>query len=240
MRIGKQNMKIFQFALLATTVLIPASSAWADPCPSTGYAQFCNEILEIKADGTIGMYTTNGNPTGFSISATPYDGNDDQLIGVVDNYAGFTVMSLNLTGTYPTGIFRFEGDGANAGGTGCLEGPVPAVFYGCNGGTNTADASGYMGFTSTNENVSYTIPSILNLNSGIVTFGTSGLQSGDTAWFSLEGPAGASGLSATANISTTTPTGTIPEPNAVWGLLVLGCLTTAINRVKNRSRQSQI
>ena len=206
-------MKKFQLILLSAFV-ISAGSAWATSpvCPSTGYAQFCNEIITISATGTVSVATS-----GAGISATPYDGDEDQLIGVVDNWAGHTVTNLGLTGT---AITDFDGDGANSGGSNCVS--SGSGIYGCNGAANVLDAShgntGYAGFDSSANGVTNGIDNYFTSftnpgNSATINF-AGGLTAGETAWFSLEEPATAGGLGVSVNV---------PEPTSVvlFGTLLL-------------------
>src|SRR3977135_2274217 len=79
--------------------LFVSTSSWAigmnpspdnPPCPQIGYANGCNVIITISSSGTVSFVTT---------SQTAYDGNEDQLIGVINNYTA-TVFSLYLTSTF--------------------------------------------------------------------------------------------------------------------------------------------
>ncbi|MGA3044682.1 MAG: PEP-CTERM sorting domain-containing protein, partial [Bryobacteraceae bacterium] len=138
------------------------------------------------------------------------------------------INNLGLTGS---AITDFDGDGANSGGTSCITTNLGGPLYGCNGATNSEDAShgntGYAGFDtlgSLNANranpgdmpgpdnyfTAYTNPG----NSATINF-DGGLNAGDSAWFSLEEPATAGGLGVTANV---------PEPSSIvlLGSLILG------------------
>src|SRR5580692_8656984 len=145
-------MRKFKMFLLAGFV-VSAGSAWAASalCPSTADAQYCNEIITINANGTVTI-VQNGTSSsdGYATSATPYDGDEDQLIGVVDDWAGHTVNNLALTGT---AITDFDGDGANSAAC-YTAGSDP---YGCHATANVLDAShgntGYAGFDSSGNGV---------------------------------------------------------------------------------------
>jgi len=215
--------------LLTAGLVISAGSAAAagnNPCPSTGNAQYCNEIIFISSTGAVTVATSSGTYDGVTvnISATPYDGVEDQLVGVIDLDTQGTVNNLGLTGT---SIAGFDGDGANAGGTACVTTLLIATSYGCNGATNSQDAShgatGYAGFDSTTLNANPAGPGdtpgndnyftnfTLGGSSATVNF-VGGLTAGNSAWFSLEEPASAGGLGVTANV---------PEPSSI---VLLGSL----------------
>lgn len=166
-----------------------ASASAFPPCPAIGFANGCNLIITISNSAT-------GPVANSALGASaPYDGVEDQLVGVVNNSSS-TVLSLGLTGS---NIFGFDGDGAGNPGTGCVVNagpPFPCPTGGPFGPT------GYEG-----PHTSFTIT---NANAGLVNF-LGGLGSGGTAWFSLEEPASLSGLSARVN--------TVPEPAS---LLLLG------------------
>jgi hypothetical protein len=181
-----------RFALKCCLLFVLAGmsiAAWADnpvgtfaPCPAIGWANGCNLILTINSNGTV--TPTLGDPNA-------YDGVEDQLVGVINN-SNITITTLQLSGS---DIFGFEGDGAGMTGTGCLTNfgsPFP-----CN---NTAyGPTGYEG-----PNVSFTIG---NVNSGTVNFLNGGIAPGGTAWFSLEQPATANGVTVTV--------GQAPEPGSM-------------------------
>jgi hypothetical protein len=188
---------LFALAFLVFSVA-PASAGTVAPCPQIGFANGCNLVLTINADGTI---TTNlGDPN-------PYDGIEDQLVGVINNYGG-TVTGLTLNGSY---IFGFDYDGASSldcdlGGGSTYGCPYDYDFGG----------SGYEG-----PNTSFTIA---DYNNGTVNF-TNGLAHGGTAWFSLEEPASANGFSARI-------TGThVPEPASLT-LLGAGLVGLFLSRRK--------
>src|SRR6516165_2681509 len=82
-------------------------AASAGPCPLLGnIGAGCNETITLNA----------GTPPTATVTvdnASPYDGSDDQLVGVVNN-TGLTVTGITITGT---GIGGFDGDGG--WGTAC-------------------------------------------------------------------------------------------------------------------------
>jgi hypothetical protein len=192
--------------LLAFGFLISAS-AWGATCPAIGNSATCDEVITISATGTVSIV----------VNGTAYDGVEDQLIGVVDNWAGHTVSNLGLTGT---AIFGFDGDGANSAT--CVS--VVTNPFGCHPQANPDDVAhgntGYAGFTS-NSTDDYFTNYVLGGNTGTVNF-VGGLQAGQTAWFSLEFPAQTSGLGVTVNV---------PEPSSIllFGTL-LGLAATKLRR----------
>jgi hypothetical protein len=68
-------------------------------------ASGCNAIITINKDGSWSL--------SFPDSAHPYDGNDDNLVGVVNNYNQVVFGIVQLTGT---DIFAFDGDGIDTFG----------------------------------------------------------------------------------------------------------------------------
>jgi hypothetical protein len=128
-----------------------ASTAYAGPCPVVGGATDCNFVITITDSGI--TTTVNG-------AIPPYDGVEDQLVGVINN-STHSVAQLSLTGS---GLFGFDGDGL-------------CTFIDCSA---WAHPTGYEG-----PNTSF---SFSNINSGLVLF-TGGLAAGATAYFSLEEPA---------------------------------------------------
>jgi hypothetical protein len=131
----------------------------------------CNEVLTINPDGSV---------TGAVISTSAYDGTEDNLIGVVDNFSGSPVSSMTLTGT--AGFFGFDRDGiCTFSPAGVNGGGSPAsMFAYCDAsqlsGTDPQDYQGpdntFSNFTSTGS-------------TGQVNF-TTPLNNGDTTFFSLE------------------------------------------------------
>ena len=95
-------------------VFVPALASmgalWAGPaaaaiCPTTSNTNTdCCYILTINPGGTF---------TGAGVSgANPFDGNDDALIGVVNDSGAAFSTPIFLSGSSSTGgIFDFDGDG---------------------------------------------------------------------------------------------------------------------------------
>jgi hypothetical protein len=139
----------------------------------TGQAnEGCNVLITFNSNGSI--TTTNPN------AATSYDnGNDDNMVGIVNN-SGHAITSINLNGGAGSDIFDFDGDGAcdptwtfSASGAG---GSSP-----CTGASASINGYDYLpGGVSASITTSYDF--------GTVSFAGSGIASGSSAWFSLEGP----------------------------------------------------
>ena len=166
-------------ALAAATALLPLAAHAAAICPSfsgdpltlantnnTG----CNVLITINANGSLTIATQN---------TSPYDGVEDSLVGVVNNYTGGSVNSISLSGN--TDIFGFDGDGIST--------------Y---TGVSTPDTFGYGGPNTTFSNIS------ANAFSGVVNF-VSPLTLGQTAYFSLEEAPSAGNSGITGNIGGATP-----------------------------------
>jgi hypothetical protein len=155
------HMKTLKLAaILAVGFLAPAAALAGTICPvvtgsgitgTTG----CNEIVTISSTGTVTV--TAGD------TAHPYDGNDDQLIGVVNNF-GSGVSAITLTGA--SAIFGFDGDGID-------------TFV---AGSNGSDSSGYGGPDSFFSGIN------AGKTSGTVNFVTALAANGGTTYFSLEQP----------------------------------------------------
>lgn len=183
------------FALLAVASLLPTAAFASTLCPTfshdpiSGYASdgtYCNVVLTINANGTV---TVTGEDTNHS-----FNGSGDQLIGVIDNYAG-SVTSLLLNGG-TNKLFAFDGDG--------IDTLVSHI-------SNSTDKTGYGGPDSyfTDINGAKT--------TGTVDF-VSALTKGETTYFSLEGLSsfcGGSGFTAIAD----PPSTSTPEPAS---LVLLG------------------
>jgi len=157
---------------LAVTFSGVTSGATASPlCPAvngaSGSVDGCAFVVTVGAGGTVSV-------TG---SADPFDGQEDNAYGVVNNSGG-TLLSVALTGA---DVFGFDGDGL------CSFEPADCS-------TSDASNSGYAGpgtsFTATDD------------NDGSVSFPPSGLAAGSGTYFSLEGP-GATAAGAT--VVTATP-----------------------------------
>jgi hypothetical protein len=123
----------------------------------------CNVVITIAANGSISTVITD---------ASPYEGSEDALVGIVNN-SGTPLSSINLTGTASPGIFQFEGDGVCtftfAGSGYCATG-------------HSTDPQDYAGPTS-----SFPGWSSASNNSGTVAFSPAVAANGGSTYFSLEG-----------------------------------------------------
>ena len=141
-------------------------------CPAYGADTTCGTVITITASGAQITQTGQG----------PYDGNDDTLVGIVNN-SNVAINSLVITSSLD--IFGFDGDGVDT--------------YGAPG--NSMDSSGYGGpntyFTNVNAYQS----------SGTVNFVTPLAPKGGSTYFSLENAlASTSPCSDIVNGSVATPT----------------------------------
>ena len=136
-----------------------ASTVMASPvCPVTSNTNSdCGYILTINADSSVtGMVVPN---------ASPYDGNDDALIGVINNSTATFTAGISLSGSgNGGGLFAFDGDGI------CSY--VSASYC------STAP-TGYEGPTTTFSKINAA------QDTGTVSF--TGLLPGTSTFFSLEG-----------------------------------------------------
>jgi hypothetical protein len=179
---------VLMASLLAT---VPAMSQ-TPTCPVAGNATMgCNTTIVINPSGTL---TIAAGP-----SATPYDGSDDNLVGILNN-SGATVNAILLSGHgVDGGIFSFDGDGVD-------DYLSPAIS------PNAMDTSsgGYGGPLSYFTNLSATVVAD---DTGMVNF-IGGLADGAQTYFSLED-------SFAEAVITPGPVGTsvTPEPST---LLLLG------------------
>jgi PEP-CTERM motif len=175
-------------------------------CPAAGFATGCNEVIDIGA----------GNVLTFTLgpSGTPYDGSDDNLIGVQNN-SGHTISALTLMGSgNGGGLFAFDGDG--------IDGYTSA--------SNAIDTTGYGGNDAYFTNI-YTT-NVTN-DTGTVNF-IGGLADSTVTWFSLESAAsGGSGITGTVS--------SVPEPSTYAMLLAgLGLIGFAAYRRKSDSSDNML
>lgn len=145
----------------------------------------CDVVFTINADLSVTVQT---------LSTVPYEGVEDQLVGVVNNSSG-SISSLSITG--PSDLFGFDGDGFCAGG----------FAVGVSNCTTTQhDSTGYARAGDTFTGINGT------LSAGTINFG-GGLAAGGSTFFSLElAPSAGAGLGGSV--------GAVPEPASL--LLLAG------------------
>ncbi len=153
-------------ATLSMTSATPASAVSSVPtppyteCPAIGSSPSCEILLVVNADNSVSVL---GDP-----SVGPFDGNDDTLVGIVNNSAA-PVGAVTVSGP-GSGLSEFDGDGICSGDYGTWTGSD-----GCPYGP-----TGYEG-PGTSFVTNQSLP-----DSAEVDF-ADGLQPGAAAYFSLEG-----------------------------------------------------
>ncbi len=176
---------LFAFALM---VICSHGKAWAAICPTTSNTNTdCGYVFTIGPGGIL-----TGAPVA---NANPYDGNDDALVGVVNNSGAVYSGSFTLSGSgNGGGIFAFDGDGI-------------CTFTYASYCTPALAPTGYEGPNMSFSNISS------DFTSGMVNF--TGIAVGGSDFFSLEG----SPASITPVINNQTP-----EPSSLL-LLATGALS---------------
>jgi hypothetical protein len=201
-------------AVLAVGLFIPTGAFAASLCPTFGgdplsatqtnthasdYTDFtgCNEVITIGATGTVSITVENSHP---------YDGQDDQLVGVIDDYTGGSVSSIQLNGG-SNDIFGFDGDG------------ISTFTH------DATDSTGYGGPDTTFSGIN------VAKTQGTVTF-TTPLTLDGTAYFSLE-DAPSSGTAGFTGTLSPTPE---PSSLMLLGTGVLGLAGSLRRRIANAAR----
>jgi uncharacterized repeat protein (TIGR01451 family) len=181
----RQSIKLTLITLVASSVcfaVVPGGNVCPQAKPDGGgISGFPNNAYEanVPTQGTcnLSIVVTNGSTSITIANTVPYDGDEDQLIGVTNNSTGvITSIIVSNPGASPA-IFAFETDGI------CAYQPFTSNSQPCNGAAPGAsnyggNASSYTGINGAQD-------------TGTINF-SPGIPAGGTGYFSLEGPASAS------------------------------------------------
>ena len=102
-------------SLLGGIALLPPTASAITPpptpfkeCPAVGYNTSCSDLIDVTTGGTAIFFDPHATTPSDPLPGT-YDGDDDTLIGVINNTSG-TISSLPLSSTTEP-IMGFDGDG---------------------------------------------------------------------------------------------------------------------------------
>ncbi len=157
--------KLVFAALFCTVLMLFAAPARADVCSTAFPVQSCGVTITIT--GTSGHLTAT-----IAITGGPYDGVEDQLVGITNN-SSVAVGAIILNGPASSGesVFEFDGDG-------------PCVFFGTSN-CNPADPFDYEGPNNTFLGISSDFTTGKVLFTAPLAPPVGGTPGGST-WFALE------------------------------------------------------
>src|ERR1700724_3272212 len=161
------NLKHYLMAsAMLSTAALAGGSVNAAPCPNINGVTTCNVVITAGPGGS--FTTTVPNPN-------PYDGSDDNLVGIINN-SGSTITSLSFVGSgQGGGLFAFDSDG--------LQSYVPGAGGAPDGTGYGGKVSNTAGFDLTGPNDSYSNihPTVVSRDSGTVVF-ANGIPDGGSAY----------------------------------------------------------
>jgi hypothetical protein len=196
--------------LLVLAAMGSAANLWAeevagDACSAPTIGAGALPVGSATGCGVIITVTASGATISLPINGNPYDGDDDTLVGVINN-SGQYLTSITLTSS-STDIFGFDGDG-----------PCNYAQFTDPGKGSTADCFNYPAGVPVNtdpgidpydyQGPDNSFTNISNENmTGTVSF-TTPIPNGGSTWFALEGPpSGISGIVVSSDTLTLTETG---------------------------------
>jgi len=209
-RISLLALSVSSVSALSLVLSVKPAAAIGS-CPKVGGDTSCATLITVVTNGSTVITVDPTQP--------PYDGNDDDLVGIINNTSS-ALTSLPLSGS---NIFGFDGDGICVGYGLTCTGTFSFEYYGTTGGYEGPGTS----YTPTNS------------SSGSVNF-TGGLQPGAFAYFGLEAAPTAGGIIAGPPVTQPSSGGTsVPEPSSVLSTLGFGALGAGY-MLKRKLKQNKL